>query len=65
MMEEGMLAHLARRIDEDIESTTEGLASGAAKDYAEYKYACGTVRGMLMSKNHIIELAQRLEHDDD
>jgi hypothetical protein len=64
-MSDTMLVHLAKILDEDVHSVTDGLAMGGAGSYEEYKYSCGIIRGILMAKNHVIELAQRMEDTDD
>jgi hypothetical protein len=43
----------------------EDLGEGKAKDHAEYKFLCGVVRGLLMANNHILELIDRIEKDDE
>jgi hypothetical protein len=43
----------------------DALASGAAKDYAEYRAMCGEVRGLLTAEIYIEDLAKRLETNDD
>jgi len=36
-----------------------------AKDHGEYKYCCGVVRGLLIANSLILEMAERLEKDDE
>lgn len=60
-----LLKYLAGKIDEDIANIEHDLAQGHAKDHGEYKFHCGRYRGLLTAKNHIIEAAERMEHDDD
>ena len=60
-----VLEHLAKQIQEDRVRMIEDLGEGKAKDHAEYKFACGVVRGLLMANNHILELVERLEKADE
>jgi hypothetical protein len=51
---------------EDRQSTlTAALNSGSAKDYAEYKYMCGEIRGLSFTHSYVTDLVRRLEQDDD
>jgi tRNA isopentenyl-2-thiomethyl-A-37 hydroxylase MiaE len=59
-----IFAYLARKIDEELGAFTRDLARGAAKDYGEYRYITGTIRGMLAAKEVIIETAERMEAGD-
>jgi len=59
------LKYLSDKFQTDLKRLEEDIARGGAEDFAAYKYACGVYRGLLMANNHIIELAQRLEKDDD
>jgi hypothetical protein len=38
---------------------------GHAKDFGDYKYACGIYRGLLIANNILIETAERVEQNDD
>ena len=60
-----VLEHLAKKLQEDRLRMVEALGEGKAKDHAEYKFACGVVRGLLMANNHILELVERLEKADE
>ena len=41
------------------------MSMGKAKDFGDYKYACGIIRGLLLANNMIIETAERLNNADD
>ena len=60
-----LLMHLSRKVQEEIDVLSGDLARGTAKDHGEYKYACGIIRGLMMSNGFIAETAQRMEQDDD
>jgi len=44
---------------------SEGAASGAAKNYEDYKYMCGEIRGLTNVEMYLLDLAKNLEHFDD
>ena len=57
---------LKGRIAEDITSTKDHLAGGAAKDFAEYRQAVGAINGLRKAAAHVAELerAHMLGEDD-
>jgi len=59
------LEYLSKQLHEDRIRMIEDLGEGKAKDYAEYKFSCGVVRGLLIADNHILELINRMEKDDE
>jgi len=50
--------------DEFREQALSRLASGQAKDYAEYRELVGVIRGMDHANYSLLELKKRLETDD-
>lgn len=52
---------LLQKMEEKRNEITESLSDGAAKDYSEYKYSCGVVRGLLVASSLIADLAKNLE----
>jgi hypothetical protein len=57
---------LVDKITAHIAAVADSLASGAAKDYAEYRDLCGLIRGLETAKREILDLAQQyMEQDDD
>lgn len=43
----------------------EAAAAGAAKNYEDYKYMCGEIRGLTNVEIYLVDLAKNLEHFDD
>jgi hypothetical protein len=64
-MTEELLRYLSKKVQDEIDVLSGDLARGTAKDHGEYKYACGIIRGLMMSNGFIAEAAQRMEQDDD
>ena len=60
-----LLEHLSARIQAEIKVLSDDMARGTAKDFGDYKYACGIVRGLMIANNFIIETAERLNNSDD
>lgn len=60
-----MLKHLSNKVQEELRVIEADMAMGQAKDFGDYKYACGIYRGLLVANNIIAETAQRMEQDDD
>lgn len=56
---------LVEKIEEDITAKEAGVASGACKDYAEYREVCGTVRGLRFALSHILDLSRAYLDDND
>lgn len=64
-MSTDLLKYLSSKIQEELKVIESDTAMGCAKDFSDYKYACGIYRGLLMANNIIMETAQRMEQDDD
>jgi hypothetical protein len=59
------LDHLAQKLSEQIKELRESLGTGTAKDYAEYQFVCGKIRGLLIAQMEMNDLKQRLENSDE
>ena len=44
---------------------SEAAASGAAKNYEDYRYLCGEIRGLTNVEMYLLDLAKNMEHFDD
>ena len=64
-MELDLLKYLSSKIQEELKIIENDTAMGHAKDFGDYKYACGIYRGLLVANNLLMETAQRMEQDDD
>jgi hypothetical protein len=60
-----VLHHLLRELDKLVEEQQSFLGSGSAKDFAEYRYVCGTIRGLGHAEILVRDLVHRLEIDDE
>jgi hypothetical protein len=54
---------LVEKIDEKVGAITEDLSTGTAKDIGEYRYVCGTIKGLLAVRDYIGDIRERLDED--
>jgi ribosomal protein L17 len=64
-MSTDLLKYLSDKIEEERKVIEADLAEGKAADFAQYKHATGVIRGLLIANNLVLEIAQRMENDDD
>ena len=64
-MSNDLLKYLSEKIREEMKVMESDCILGKAKDFGDYKYACGIYRGLLVANNIIIETAERMEKDDE
>jgi len=58
------LEYLESKLQDERALVIETLIQGKL-DEGEYKRLCGALQGLDLAKNHIKDLAQRLERDDE
>ena len=58
------LAYLESKLEEERILIVEAIVQGKL-DEGEYKRLCGALQGLDLAKNHIRDLAKRLERDDE
>ena len=58
------LEYLDSKLHEERILIVEALIQGKL-DEGEYKRLCGALQGLELAKNHIKDLAKRLERDDE
>lgn len=56
--------YLLDKIDDERSIVTEGLVSGSAVDYAEYRRLVGVIQGLTLARSIIKDLAERMEKED-
>lgn len=59
------LDYVESKLVERRNQLKETLASGVVKDYAEYQRLCGVISGLDHATQITIDLAKRLERDDE
>ena len=58
------LEYLEAKLQDERILIVETLTQGKLNE-GEYKRLCGTLQGLELAKNHIKDLAKRLERDDE
>jgi hypothetical protein len=58
------LEYLDAKLQDERTLIVEALIQGKL-DEGEYKRLCGALQGLELAKNHIKDLAKRLERDDE
>jgi hypothetical protein len=56
---------LTIELDKSVVQKRDWVASGQAKDYAEYQKICGEIKGLLFARQEILDLKQTMEHSDE
>ena len=64
MIYSNALEHLDSKLQEERMLSVEALIQGKL-DEGEYKRLCGALQGLDLAKNHIKDLAKRLERDNE
>jgi hypothetical protein len=64
-MSNDVLKYLSDKIQEEIRIVSDDTATGKAKDFGDYKYACGIIRGLMIANSAIMDTAERLKNSDD
>lgn len=57
--------YLLTKLSEEVKQIQTSLGSGSAKDYAEYQYQCGKIRGLLVAEGQLLDLKKRMEDSDE
>jgi hypothetical protein len=52
-------------LDKDIAQKRDWVASGQAKDFADYQRMCGEIHGLLIARQEITDLKQKMENSDE
>lgn len=64
-MNDQILMHIVGKLEERRQQLIEALADGNVKDFAEYRYLCGTIRGLNFAQTEIQDLVRRLKEMND
>jgi len=64
-MDDRLLEHLLKKLEEIKDSYTAPMSEGAAKDFGEYQNMCGVIRGLTLAQREIADLVRKLKDDED
>lgn len=56
---------LVASLDEQIKTSSDSVASGAATDYADYRGRCGEIKALKRLRSWIVEKAKTEDESDD
>jgi hypothetical protein len=56
---------LVQELDKDLVQKRDWVASGQAKDFADYQRMCGEIHGLLIARQEILDLKQKMERSDE
>lgn len=56
---------LVQNLDKEIAGKRDWVASGQAKDHADYQRMCGEIHGLLIARQEILDLKQTMENSDE
>lgn len=63
--EDRALEYIWIELDKMVTNLESDIARGNLKDFAEYKYLCGQIRGMAVAGQLIQDLAKKMGEDID
>ena len=64
-MNRDVLMYLLKKLDEEIDILNVDAGRGTAKEFGDYKFACGVIRGLYKAKAEVIQLIETLEKGDE
>jgi hypothetical protein len=64
-MEHKVLMVISSKIEERRQQLIDAIGDGSAKDFPEYRYLCGTIRGLDTALLEINDLLRRFKDMDD
>ena len=56
---------LVQELDKELVQKRDWVASGQAKDFADYQRMCGEIHGLLIARQEILDLKQKMERSDE
>lgn len=65
MMDGNSAQYLLKELETMKKGISDALVGGKCPDFAEYRYLCGQVRGLLAAQALIEDLARRTQENDD
>jgi hypothetical protein len=64
-MDDKIIELIRKQIHVKQSQLADALASGAAKDYAQYQFICGEIRGLTAVEMYLQDLVKHLETSDE
>jgi hypothetical protein len=63
-MDEKILMVLRTKIRTQLNGLTDNIAGGSAKDFGEYRYACGMIHGLALAERELLDMVEALKRND-
>jgi hypothetical protein len=63
-MDEKILMVLRTKIKTQLTGLTDNIAGGSARDFAEYRYACGVIHGLALAERELLDMVEALKRND-
>lgn len=57
--------HILRELGDERKLVEDAVLKGNVKDFAEYQFLAGTIRGLVLAESIVKDLVQKLEKSDD
>lgn len=64
-MIQNFVAVLREKFREDMNNYADDVATGQCADFSAYKELCGVIRGLAMAERYLLDLAAKVEKDDE
>ena len=65
MIEESFVSVLRNQIRKDMNNYADDLASGACQNFDQYQKLCGVIQGLAIAERYLLDLAERMEKEND
>lgn len=59
------LQMLRKKIREEMNNLCDDIATGVARDYAEYRELVGKIAGLATAERELLDLEKKLQKDED
>jgi hypothetical protein len=56
---------LREYIRKDMNNYADDLAGGSCKSFDEYQKLCGVIQGLAIAERYVIDLAEKVDKDDE
>ena len=56
---------LVQNLDKEVIAKRDWISSGQAKDFSDYQRMCGEIHGLLIARQEILDLKQKMENSDE
>jgi hypothetical protein len=58
------MRYFVKKLEEDVRDLEAQVSSGNLKDFADYRYWCGVIRGLELASDRLLEAIIKQEKDE-